>query len=204
MPPTPQAFCADCHATLRQRLADTRLPDAGDFGTLHPQFRPTIGDARVSLDAHPAVADGLRFPHDLHLSSTNGVAQMARTMQGRYGFGAALDCKDCHKPSVDGVRFLPVQMEQSCQMCHSLGTLRHGSAKDAIADLRQLYRAPPPRPIELGGGRRAPRPLCPGAGLSRLFRRGRRARHRGRGGGARRLHRKGRLLRLPHHHPRPG
>lgn len=157
MQATPQAFCTECHSGLNQRLTDTRLPNAGDFGTAHPQFRPTIGGERVSLDGHPTLPTGLKFPHDLHLSSTNGVARMAQTLSSRYGFGAALDCKDCHKPSADGVRYLPVQMEQACGMCHSLGSIRHGDVRAAMADARSYYRATSaPRPIEMGGGRRRP------------------------------------------------
>ncbi len=152
MPPTRQAFCTDCHTGLNQRLADTKLPNVTDFGTGHPEFRPTIGSDRISLDGHPSLPTGLKFPHDLHLSTTNGVARMAQTLGGH-----ALDCSDCHKPTADGVRFLPVQMEQSCGRCHSLGAIRHGDVAGAMADARNHYRTTaPPRPVELGGGRRRP------------------------------------------------
>jgi len=166
MPATAQAFCTDCHATLNQRLADTRLPNAGDFGISHPQFRPVVGDIRVSMDAHPRQDNGLKFPHALHLNNKGGVARMAQTLQGRFPFGDALGCKDCHAPSGDGARFRPVEMETSCGMCHSLAydrvggtvrTLRHGDAAAAIADLRAYYAgASRPRPVEMGGGRRRP------------------------------------------------
>lgn len=166
MQATKQAFCTDCHASLDQRLRDTKLGNAGDFGTLHPQFAPVVNGTRVSLDAHPAEANGLKFPHALHLNATGGVAQMARTLQGRYPFGDALDCKDCHVKTADGVRFLPVQFEASCGMCHSLaydnidGTvrkLRHGDVAQAIADLRAFYATRPlPRPMGLDGTRRRP------------------------------------------------
>lgn len=166
MGPTPQAFCTDCHATLDQRLRDTRLPNAGDFGTSHPQFRPVVGAERVSLDANPVADDGLKFPHALHLDASGGVAQMARTLQGRYAFGDALDCKDCHVQTADRVRFQPVDFERSCGMCHSLaydnvgGTvrkLRHGDVAQAIADLRAYYAGSSlPRPMGMDGGRRRP------------------------------------------------
>jgi predicted CXXCH cytochrome family protein len=155
MQETRQAFCTDCHATLNQRLADTKLPNAGDFGTAHPGFQPVGGGE-----------NGLKFPHDLHLGTTGGVARMAQTLRGKYGFGDALDCKDCHKPTANGVRFQPVVMEASCGMCHSLAydkvggtvrSLRHGDAAAAIADLRAYYQGySRPRPIEMGGGRRRP------------------------------------------------
>lgn len=166
MPPTPQAFCTDCHTTLNQRLADTKLPNAGDFGTAHPQFRATYDGKRIVLDGNAVADDGLKFPHALHLNATGGVAQMARTLRGKYGFGDALECKDCHRPGADGVRYQPVVMETACGMCHSLAydkvgdtvrTLRHGDAAAAIADLRAYYASySRPRPMEMGGGRRRP------------------------------------------------
>jgi predicted CXXCH cytochrome family protein len=166
MAATRQAFCTDCHATLNQRLADTRLPNAGDFGTAHPQFRPSYDGKRISIDAHPVADDGLKFAHDLHLNTTGGVARMAQTLRGKYGFGDALDCKDCHMATADGTRFEPVVMETSCGMCHSLAydrvgdtvrTLRHGDAAAAIADLRAYYQNySRPRPMEMDGGRRRP------------------------------------------------
>ena len=175
MPFTAQRFCSDCHSDLDARLPDTKLADAGDFGTAHPQFRPAFisgwngGRAtidRAPLSSRPIEDSGLKFPHDLHLSGTGGVAQMARRLGASQGFGAKLECKDCHDPTPDGVRFQPVDMEEDCAMCHSLAfdrvggtlrTLRHGQPEQVVADLRDFYRgrrpAPPP---SLGPGRRPP------------------------------------------------
>ncbi|MFT3967337.1 MAG: cytochrome c3 family protein [Sphingobium sp.] len=175
MKPTPQKFCADCHGTLKARLIDTQLGDASDFGEAHPEFRPLVAVKpgvpgghptfeRISLARRPADLNGLKFPHDIHLSGTNGVAKMARTMQAEEGFGDALVCKDCHKPTADGVRFQPVDMEKDCQMCHSLAfdqiggtfrTLRHGKPDQVEAELRAFYRTTDPViPMELGGAAR--------------------------------------------------
>jgi hypothetical protein len=88
---------------------------------------------------------------------------MARRLSGRYGFGQALECKDCHDPAPDGARFQPVDMEEDCAMCHDLAfdrsggtlrTLRHGEPAQVVADLRDFYR-----------GRASPRPsvLAPAA-----------------------------------------
>jgi hypothetical protein len=172
MAATPQQFCTDCHGTLKSRLTDTKLGDAGDFGTAHPEFRPLVAVKAAVPGGHPTFErislteksrnfSGLKFPHDMHLSSTNGVARMAQTMKTDKGFGDALVCKDCHKPTADGVRFLPVSMESNCQMCHSLAfdriggtvrTLRHGKPDQVMADLRAYYRATGPvAPLELGG-----------------------------------------------------
>ena len=176
MQPTAQRFCADCHATLDDRLTDTQLDNASDFGLDHPQFKPALlirsggrnpPTQRVSLDRRPQEDNGLKFPHALHLSKTGGVARMAQRLSGDFGFGQSLACKDCHTPDPSGVRFRPVDMESDCAMCHSLTfdivdgtrrTLRHGEPRQVVADLRAFYRSTgPKRPIALGGqARRRP------------------------------------------------
>ena len=176
MPATAQRFCADCHGDLRTKLPDTALPDAGDFGRSHPSFSPVLiagwsGDRpqlrRLSLARRPREESGLKFPHALHLSRTSGVAQMARRLSGRHGFGEALECKDCHDPAPDGARFQPVDMEQDCAMCHDLAfdrsggttrTLRHGEPAQVVAELRDFYRGRgAARPAVLGpAARRRP------------------------------------------------
>lgn len=175
MPFTAQRFCSDCHGDLDARLPDTKLGDAGDFGTAHPQFRPAFfsgwnGEraviARAPLSSRPTEDSGLKFPHGLHLSGTGGVAQMARRLGASQGFGAKLECKDCHDPTPDGVRFQPVDMEDDCAMCHSLAfdrvggtlrTLRHGQPEQVVADLRDFYRGRRPAlPPSLGSARRPP------------------------------------------------
>lgn len=165
---TPQQFCADCHAALRTKLPDTQIGNAGDFARAHPQFRPavlrdpeTLSFARASLDANPRENNGLKFPHALHLSAGNAVAQMAR----RQRQGARLDCADCHTANADG-SFRPVTMEANCQSCHSLAiagtggatrTLRHGDPAGVIAELRDFYALRGPvAPTGMSGGRRRP------------------------------------------------
>ncbi|AUW57614.1 cytochrome C [Sphingobium sp. SCG-1] len=173
MQPTAQQFCTDCHGTLDKRLKDTKLGNAGDFSTSHPQFEPAVMVAppgigmkyprfeRISLDDEPSDNGGLKFPHNIHLSKSGGVARMARTLKAQQGYGDSLACADCHRPTADGVRFLPVDMETDCQACHSLGfesiggtvrTLRHGEPAQVVADLRAYYRSTGPvRPVALGG-----------------------------------------------------
>lgn len=173
MQPTAQKFCADCHNGMDGRLTDTKLENASDFGIEHPQFRPAVlvslgGNnperKRISLDQKPTEYNGLKFPHDLHLSRAGGVAQMGRRLSKEYGFGSSLACKDCHTPDPKGVRFEPVDMKEDCSMCHSLAfdeiggtvrTLRHGEPAMVQADLRAYYRSTRPnRPINLGGMKR--------------------------------------------------
>jgi hypothetical protein len=176
MVPTAQQFCSDCHQSLDSKLPDTQLANAGDFGTSHPEFQPAVlmrwnGDRpmlqRVSLASKPTEMSNLKFPHDMHLSKTNGVAQMARRLSAEHGFGQALDCKDCHDATADGVRFQPVNMEEDCGMCHSLAfdtsagtlrTLRHGDPAQVVADLRDMFRARAPSPAATLGGMSRRRP----------------------------------------------
>jgi predicted CXXCH cytochrome family protein len=169
--PTKQAFCTDCHSTLKERLTDTKLANAADFGTDHPQFQvaATIkveGDQRffkrISLDAKPTENNGLIFPHDIHLAKGNGVARMAQTMRAQQGWGASLVCKDCHTIDATGRSFKPVDMESDCRMCHSLGiggrTLAHAKPAQVVAQVRSFYSAGPAyRPASLDGvSRRRP------------------------------------------------
>lgn len=166
MQPAAQQFCSDCHATLASRLKDTRLGNAGDFGTNHPQFQAavftTIGsDAtrRMSLAGRPKEASGLRFNHDAHLDPRGGVARMAVSL-GEYR--APLQCSDCHTPAPNGIGFEPIVMEDDCESCHSLvydkvgstfRTLRHGDVAQMRADLMAMDRVPR---SALTSGRRRP------------------------------------------------
>jgi cytochrome c3-like protein len=175
IPPTPQRFCADCHADIRARLPDARLGSAADFERDHPEFQPAVliqwsGDApvvqRIALDRRPLEMSNLKFPHALHLDPRGGAAQMGRRLSARHGFGQRLECADCHVPTPDGTRFQPPDMEDDCGMCHSLAfdqlggtirTLRHGSPEQVIGDIRSLYRAGgPQRPATLATERSRP------------------------------------------------
>lgn len=165
MEPTSEKFCADCHETLDARLTDTALGNAADFGRIHPQFQTLVTPrrgaraVRASLDDVTGDFGGLKFPHDMHLSATNGVARMANRLNPRQG---PLDCASCHQPTSDGVRFQPVNMEQACEGCHSLvydrvgsmfRSLSHGDVDAMQADLLAADRAPR-RPVS--SGRRRP------------------------------------------------
>jgi predicted CXXCH cytochrome family protein len=176
MEDTKQQFCSSCHTDMNKRLTDTKIANASDFGTAHPQFKPEVITAngspptreRISLDQKPVEDSGLKFPHDVHLSRTNGVARMAERLGKQYDFGQALECKDCHVKTPDGVGFKPIDMEQNCSQCHNLGiekigntvrTLRHGDPKMVVADLRAFYRAGGPysvRTHQSMEGRRRP------------------------------------------------
>ena len=152
-----QSGCADCHGNLKTRLQDralapTRLGNASDFATNHPQFSVAIVTdplsrriTRVSLDAAPREASGLAFSHRVHLDTRGGVARMAATIGPEKGYGQlGLACKDCHHRGNDGVSFQPIAMPRDCEACHSLaydkvgGTFRqlhHGDVAQMVADL---------------------------------------------------------------------
>ena len=162
-----QQFCADCHSGLSQRLADTKLGNAGDFGTQHPEFRAwvvsnaeTRARTPVSLADQPHEDNGLTFSHRIHLNAEGGVAKMAMTLGAAQGYGHALGCADCHQRSSDGVRFEPVNMERNCEACHSLvysrvgGTylrLRHGDIPQMLAQLSMVSPVLPPTQTILTG-----------------------------------------------------
>ncbi len=168
------AFCTDCHAGLTTRLRDTKLLNVADWSRGHPQFRPTLvirpSDrvptiTRVSLDARPVENSGLKFPHALHLSATNGVARMAREVGGLRGARASLGCADCHTPDSDRVRFRPIAMERNCAMCHDLAfdrdggvvrTLPHGRPEQVAGILRDFYLAQALGTVPMPAARRAP------------------------------------------------
>lgn len=169
MEPTSQQFCADCHETMDVRLTDTSLGNASDFGTTHPQFQALVTpergaeEIRLSLDNITSNFNGLKFPHDMHLSNDNGVARMAMRMGINAG-GAPLECDDCHQTTADGVSFLPVEMEDSCESCHSLvydrvgntfRSLSHGDIEQTQADLLAQDRSPR-RPVSTGRQRPGP------------------------------------------------
>jgi predicted Zn-ribbon and HTH transcriptional regulator len=112
---------------------------------------------RVSLSSKPQQWNGLRFPHDKHLDKRGGVARMAQRLGAEGGYGDALECKDCHRTTADGVRFLPVDMEKDCESCHSLvidqvggvfRKVRHGDATQARAELLALGRASRPQIVQ--------------------------------------------------------
>ena len=150
-----ETFCTDCHTSLSSRLTDTRITNVPSWEQ-HPQFKATIVSVpsltaprfeRVSLSSKPQEQSGLVYPHDLHLSATNAVANMVRK-QGLPGANGALACNYCHTPDSDGVRFKPIEMEKNCGACHDLAfardggvvrTLPHGKPEQVAGIIRDFY-----------------------------------------------------------------
>lgn len=161
MQPVSEQYCADCHETMDQRLTDTALGNAADFGQLHPQFKALVvpgrgaEETRLSLDDITEDFSGLKFPHDMHLSATNGVARMAMRLDIA---SAGMECSNCHEEDSEGIGFLPIDMEESCESCHSLvydrvgntfRSLSHGDVDRMQADLLAADRSPR-RPVASG------------------------------------------------------
>lgn len=124
------ALCTDCHATLTTQSPKTELGNVSDFGTDHPQFRPTLvtgvsmSDGRLKptvvrapLDAeYPLVEkSGLKFPHDVHLNE-KGVRGLGRVSDKTWD----MNCQSCHVPQADGMLMRPIEMERDCGYCHEL------------------------------------------------------------------------------------
>ena len=159
--PTSQEMCADCHKNLDKSLPGTKLLNVSDFGSDHPEFRPsiiTLPDftkpkfTRISLDDNPKGFSGLKFPHKMHLEGGGAVAKMAGRIGGKFGTGkgTGVECSDCHREEAGGALFDPVNMQQDCAVCHDLvfedddgyaRTLRHGEPDEVIASMRDFYLA---------------------------------------------------------------
>ncbi len=160
-----EQFCSDCHNELDTRLSNASFGNASDFGKKHPQFRPQFytehfseEPTRVSLDNDVTEKSGLIFPHDIHMAPDGGVARMALSLSG---YGAPLECSNCHEEEDDGIGFAAVEMEPACESCHSLvfdrngpnfRSLRHGDVDDLMADLATMDRGPR-RAVVTGRGR---------------------------------------------------
>ncbi len=125
------AVCTDCHADLKSVSAKTELEDVTDFGTQHPQFRPTLvtgvsmsetGELVPSIDRrtldqpYPLIEQsGLKFPHDVHLNK-EGVRGLGRASDKTWD----MNCASCHVTQADGMLMRPIEMERDCAYCHEL------------------------------------------------------------------------------------
>ena len=163
-----QQFCADCHEELDARLTDVAFGNASDFGLKHPQFRPSFYTAygqdepvRISLDERIEEKSGLIFPHDVHMDDQGGVARMAISLPD---YDGPLECSNCHELTEDRIGFKPVEMEPSCESCHSLvsgrdatgfTSLRHGDVDDLMEDLANMGKEPK-RAVVTGRSRPGP------------------------------------------------
>ncbi len=139
-------LCVTCHGDLKYFKADTTLDNATDFAANHPPFKlsllqgPNPTDViRVSQTdkAHLVERSHLKFPHDLHLTTS------VRGPKGR----KTLECRSCHVPDASGKGFEPISMNAACIECHTLEfepavTTRqvpHGSVDDVTLTMQEFY-----------------------------------------------------------------
>ncbi|HYM34772.1 MAG TPA: cytochrome c3 family protein, partial [Steroidobacteraceae bacterium] len=147
--PRADQLCTSCHAKGATRFANLKLLDVSAFEEkLHPPFAPRL--------LVPASSDGLtwkmektplatasdhsnlKFSHRQHLDKDRVI---------RSSDGGALNCGDCHRPTLDGKRFLPITMQETCSSCHELSfdpaaperQLPHGKPREAILVLQEYY-----------------------------------------------------------------
>jgi predicted CXXCH cytochrome family protein len=143
--PSHQSLCVDCHGDLNKHGdLPSNLTDVTDFGTDHPEFRPTIlredewwrialGDPELKHDG------GLKFSHAGHLKPEG--------VDGLNGKKTVLECADCHQPEPGGAYMLPIEMERDCQSCHQLNfdpalperTVPHGDLPQLLTFLNEFY-----------------------------------------------------------------
>jgi predicted CXXCH cytochrome family protein len=142
-------LCTDCHADLKQHKANTRVLDATDFGTDHPEFRLTVlasaptavGDLSLRWQAvrldrndpdHFVEHSHLKFSHLQHLDPKGVKSPTGERV---------LSCQDCHKPNSSGRDMLPIRMETNCSGCHSLRYDEHDPTSDVPhGDLDAVYK----------------------------------------------------------------
>ena len=157
--PRQQSLCSDCHATLAADEPATTLLDASDFGTDHPEFRPSVvtdpatgAVTRVALgaDDFPAERSNLKFPHNIHIGpETKKTVKDFVVRLEQYGGREALACDDCHLPEPGGAYMAKVNMRDHCADCHRLEfdneapgrVLPHGLPDEVIAVINDYYIA---------------------------------------------------------------
>jgi predicted CXXCH cytochrome family protein len=144
-----QAFCSSCHEGLQDVAGDTKLANVSNFGSNHPEFRPSVvTDAtagtveRVLLDTAnwPVENSNLAFTHKKHLNPQGILVPGQRERR-------VMDCADCHTSDDADYGFSAVVMEDHCGECHQLNfeptvptrLLPHGNVETVVESLREFY-----------------------------------------------------------------
>ena len=141
-----QSLCGDCHENLHEKVPNTDLLNASDFGKDHGDFRPAVvvdeagTIARVPFDqlASTKEMSNLKFPHDKHLSD-KGVRGPEKV--------EFLGCQDCHTSEPGGQGLRPISQPDHCQRCHTMAfdaqqpdrALHHGDVADILHVLDEFY-----------------------------------------------------------------
>jgi hypothetical protein len=112
-------ICTDCHAAPQKHGAGSKAIPVTDFVSQHPEFqvsllsapdwrvmRSRLGESMIKENSN------LKFTHHAHLDS-KGI----KAPQGV----VVMECIDCHVANESGSGFRPINMEEHCSSCHSLG-----------------------------------------------------------------------------------
>jgi hypothetical protein len=158
-----QELCADCHSKLDEHAPKTKVRTVTDFKDEHPEFRlsvPTENFLRrpLSVDEQPRgdsfdwvrgvdrfeLSDDLREHSGVRFNHVRHVAQEEK----KDGSGRLLNCGDCHQMDAAGKNMMPINFEDHCQSCHSIGfdpryerEAIHGDPVRMREDLRVFYEA---------------------------------------------------------------
>jgi predicted CXXCH cytochrome family protein len=150
-----QGFCTDCHGGLASRLPDTPVANVPGWRE-HPDFRATLvarPALKTALFTRSALKgarenSGLIYPHGLHQSASNAVANMAQKQGLPTGADGALPCAYCHTEDAGKIRFQAIDMERNCGACHDLAfardggtvrTLPHGKPAQVAGTIRDFW-----------------------------------------------------------------
>jgi predicted CXXCH cytochrome family protein len=146
-----QGFCTDCHKDFAKDAPKSDLLSAADFGTAHPDFKPTVVtdsalhtiDRSTFMSATPPPREdsSLDFPHDRHMR-TGGVRDPVRG-------NVQLECTNCHQADGGGGYMLPISFDKHCHQCHALKfdvfvpdrELMHGKPEEMFKQVRDIYDA---------------------------------------------------------------
>ncbi len=116
---TDTRICTDCHTEPQKHAAGPNVMPVTDFISQHPDFQvsllttPDWKVMRARLGESALIEkSNLEFTHAAHLDP-KGI----KAPQGE----VVMECANCHTPNESGTSFKPINMEQHCSSCHSLG-----------------------------------------------------------------------------------
>ncbi|MGH8597612.1 MAG: FHA domain-containing protein, partial [Gammaproteobacteria bacterium] len=142
-----EGLCVRCHAEPKSISPNIKVEAVTDFGTGHPEFRPTLSFAlgdktvtrRTAIGVALREAPGIEFSHLGHLNPA-GVAGPRGTV--------VLGCADCHQVEAGGGRMQPITFERNCHECHQLNIpgdvvreAPHGDPEAARSAIEDYYHA---------------------------------------------------------------
>ncbi|MDB6091849.1 MAG: hypothetical protein JWN85_4633 [Gammaproteobacteria bacterium] len=136
-------LCTDCHGHLKELKPNTELARVTDFGSDHPDFRPTMLERAGS--SAPAQWQAVRAPRGVRAEEhSNLIFSHAEHLKPKgvkspNGY-EVLKCQDCHQPNAGGRQMQPLRMEAHCARCHSLLFDEHDpSTAVPHGDLKRVF-----------------------------------------------------------------